>query len=63
MFFPQRRLIMETHKEEGFWKRVNANVHRFFEELKEESVASNPRKPVDCCNPPTSSKIGQKFKI
>ena len=52
---------METHKEEGFWKRVNANVHRFFEELKEESVASNPRKPVDCCNPPTPPQTQQKL--
>ena len=54
---------METRREERFWERVNKNVHRFFEELKEESVASNPRKPVDCCNPPTSSKTGQKLKI
>jgi hypothetical protein len=45
---------MEDRKEEGFWKQVNEKVNRFFEELKEDSVASNPRRPVDCCNPPVS---------
>ena len=53
---------METRREERFWERVNKNVHRFFEELKEESVASNPRKPVDCCNPPVPPHTQQKLK-
>lgn len=53
---------METRKEDGFWKRVNESVHRFFEELKEGSVANNPRKPVDCCNPPTPPQTRQNLK-
>jgi hypothetical protein len=51
---------METRKEEGFWKRINANVKRIFEELKEDSVASNPKKPVDCCNPPTAPRLDRE---
>lgn len=47
---------MEARKEEGFWKQVNRKVSRFFKELEADSVAKNPRKPVDCCNPPTLSK-------
>jgi hypothetical protein len=44
---------METSKEDGFWKWVNESVTRILEDLKKDSVANNPRKPVDCCNPPT----------
>jgi hypothetical protein len=62
MFYLQRRLTMETRKEDGFWKQVNINVHRFFEELKKDSVASNPHKPVDCCNPPLPPHTKQKLE-
>lgn len=54
---------METRKEDGFWKWVNENVTRILEELKEDSVANNPQKPVDCCNPPTSPQTQHKLKI
>ena len=53
---------METNKETGTWKRVKKSVNRFFEELKAESVASNPRKPVDCCNPPVPPHTQTKSK-
>ena len=43
---------METHVEESIWKRIGEKFRVFKEELKKDSVASNPRKPVDCCNPP-----------
>ena len=52
--------IMETRKEDRFWKRINTNVRKIIGDLKEDSVASNPRKPVDCCNPPVPPKIDQK---
>ena len=54
---------METRKEDGFWKWVNENVTRILEELKEDSVAGNPRKPVDCCNPPTPPPTRQRLKF
>lgn len=54
---------METRKEDLFWKWVNENVNRILEELKRESVANNPRKPVDCCNPPAPPKLNQKIGI
>jgi hypothetical protein len=54
---------METRKEDGFWKRVNESVARILKEFKEDSVANNPRKPVDCCNPPTPPRIKQKLKL
>ena len=52
---------MDTRKEDTFWKWVNESVTRILEELKEDSVASNPRKPVDCCNPPTPPRLKQKI--
>jgi hypothetical protein len=51
---------METHKEDGFWKWVNKSVTRILEDLKKDSVANNPRKPVDCCNPPTPPRTRLK---
>ncbi|UCF31536.1 MAG: hypothetical protein JSV26_03750 [bacterium] len=51
---------MEARKENSFWKRINSSVKRIFEELKEDSVASNPKKPVDCCNPPVVPKLDQE---
>ena len=43
---------MEIQVEESIWKRISEKFKVFREELKKDSVASNPRKPVDCCNPP-----------
>jgi hypothetical protein len=54
---------METRKEDGLWKWVNENVTRILEDLKKDSVANNPRKPVDCCNPPTLTRSRRKLKI
>jgi hypothetical protein len=53
---------METQKEDTFWKWVNEKFHIFMEELKKDSVATNPRKPVDCCNPPTPPRLKQPLK-
>jgi hypothetical protein len=53
---------MEARKEDGFWKSVNKKVKWVFEELKKDSVAQNPGKPVDCCNPPVPRKITKKQK-
>ena len=53
---------METNKETGTWKRVKKSINRFFKELKAESVASNPRKPVDCCNPPVAPTTNNNSK-
>ena len=43
---------METQVENSIWRRISEKFKTFREELKKDSVASNPRKPVDCCNPP-----------
>jgi hypothetical protein len=51
---------METRKDDGFWKWVNESVTRILKELNEDSVANNPRKPVDCCNPPVPPRTGMK---
>jgi len=53
---------MKAHKEDGLWRWVNENVTRILEDLKKNSVASNPRKPVDCCNPPVLPRERQKLK-
>ena len=53
---------METQKEENFWKWLHQKFDTFLEELKKDSVASNPRKPVDCCNPPVPPKMDIKPK-
>ena len=39
-------------REEGFWTKINRRLYVVLEELKKESVAGNPVKPVDCCNSP-----------
>ena len=54
---------MEKQKEDLFWKWVNENVTRILNELKEDSVANNPRKPVDCCNPPKPQRLTYKTRI
>jgi len=51
---------METRKEDGFWKSVNKKVRKVFEELKRDSVAENPSKPIDCCNPPVAPRALKK---
>jgi len=52
--------INGVRKSEGFWGRINRNIKRIISEMKEESVAANPSKPVDCCNPPVTDKMKQK---
>jgi len=47
-------------RNESFWERINRNIKRIISEMKEDSVAANPRKPVDCCNPPVTDKMKQK---
>lgn len=53
---------METPREEGFWKKVGEKFKVVREELKKDSVASNPQKPVDCCNPPVPPKMDHQIK-
>jgi len=43
---------MVIQVENSIWRRIGEKLKMFREELKKDSVASNPRKPVDCCNPP-----------
>ncbi len=52
--------VMETHREEGIWRRFSEKFKTLREELKKDSVASNPRKPVDCCNPPVAPRMDKK---
>lgn len=56
---------MSEYEEKGLWKRVRKSLYSFREELEKDSVASNPRKPVDCCNPPAAKKAdpGNNHKI
>jgi len=57
---------MESREEKGLWKKIGKNVRKTFQDLKEDSVAHNPTKPVDCCNPPVPPKITkqpQKNKV
>ena len=51
---------MKTHKRTGFWKLLNVKFNNLREELRKDSVASNPVKPVDCCNPPVYEKKAEK---
>jgi len=53
---------MEIQVEKSVWKRFSEKFREFREELKRDSVASNPRKPVDCCNPPEPPNTEQKLK-
>ena len=53
---------METQVENSIWRRFNEKFKMFREELKKDSVASNPRKPVDCCNPPEPPRIDHELK-
>lgn len=53
---------METHGEERLWKRIHRKLEKFREELKKDSVGSNPQKPVDCCNPPVPPVTDHKLK-
>lgn len=53
---------METQVENSILRRISKKFRTFREELKKDSVASNPRKPVDCCNPPVSPKMDHKLK-
>jgi hypothetical protein len=54
--------MMETQREDGILRRLSEKFKTFREELKKDSVASNPRKPVDCCNPPVAPRIEQNLK-
>jgi hypothetical protein len=51
-------VIMEANGEHqsGLWKRIKSRFKWVLEELKEDSVARNPEKPIDCCNPPVYRK-------
>ncbi len=53
---------METQREESFWNKMHRKFDNLREELKKDSVASNPRKPVDCCNPPVPPETDHKLK-
>ncbi len=44
----------------SFWERISRSIKRIISEMKEDSVAANPTKPVDCCNPPVTDKMKQK---
>ena len=56
---------MQKHEEKGFLKRLRESLHSFREGLQKDSVASNPSKPVDCCNPPTAKRAvsGRDHKL
>ncbi len=47
---------MEPKEEKGLWKKIGKSVKKTLDGLKEDSVASNPTEPVDCCNPPEMPK-------
>lgn len=53
---------MEPQREESFWNKMHRKFDNLREELKKDSVASNPRKPVDCCNPPVPPETDHKLK-
>jgi len=53
---------MEIQVEDSIWKRISEKFKVLREELKKDSVASNPRKPVDCCNPPVPPATDHKPK-
>ena len=53
---------MEIHVEKSVWKRLGEKFKMVREDLKKDSVASNPRKPVDCCNPPVPPGTEHKIK-
>ena len=53
--------MMETQIENGIWKRIGEKLKMFREDLKKDSVVSNPQKPVDCCNPPVPPSTEQKL--
>jgi hypothetical protein len=53
---------VETTSKKGIFRRLREGVNKTLEELKEDSVASNPRKPVDCCNPPVPPRTDHKLK-
>jgi len=53
---------METQVENSVWRRFSEKFKTFREELKKDSVASNPRKPVDCCNPPVPPRMDNELK-
>lgn len=52
--------VSEVTKNKGFWERINRNIKRIISDIKADSVAANPTKPVDCCNPPVTDKMKQK---
>ena len=54
--------VMEIHVEKSVWKRLGEKFKMVREDLKKDSVASNPRKPVDCCNPPVPPVTENKIK-
>ena len=57
------RLAMQANREKGIWKRVKGKIKWVLDELKEDSVAQNPTKPIDCCNPPVPEKKERKKEL
>jgi hypothetical protein len=53
---------VETTSKKGIFRRLREGMSKTLEELKADSVASNPRKPVDCCNPPVPPGSDRKFE-
>ena len=49
---------MKKKNKEKLWGRINQKIQKITQDLKEDSVAANPRKPVDCCNPPVPEREG-----
>ena len=53
---------MDNHRERnnGMWSRIKGRIRWVYEELREDSVARNPEKPIDCCNPPIYRKKSER---
>jgi hypothetical protein len=55
-------ISVKGSEENTFLKWVNEQFQEQIEELRNESVARNPRKAVDCCNPPVPPRLKEKLK-
>ncbi len=51
---------MQANKDQGMWARVKGRIKWVLKEFREDSVAANPQKPVDCCNPVIPEKNKEK---
>lgn len=50
---------MKEKESKPLLARFRQRARKILQELKAESVASNPVKPVDCCNPPAPPGRGK----